>query len=131
MQRIGFERLAVVFVGDAAEHARSPPIDTHGKKHHGKGSNRGLDLDAAKEQTQRSFVDNPGAGQQEQRRLDERGKILDFAVTVLMVGVGGLIGDPDRKKCQQRSDQIERGMRSFGKNAEAAGAEADHYFERW
>ena len=50
VQRVGFQRLTVVFGGDAAEHAGAPPVEPHGKQHHGKSCDRRLDFDAAKEQ---------------------------------------------------------------------------------
>ena len=126
VQGVGFQRLAVVFGGNASEDARAPPVEPHGKQHHGKGRDRRFDIDAAKEQTQRRFVDDPGTGQQKQAGFDECGKILDLAVTVLVVGVGGLVGDSDGEKCEQRSDQIEPGVSRFRQNAEAAGGDSDH-----
>ncbi len=44
------------------------------------------------------FVDDPGAGQQQQPGFDERRKVFNFTVAVLMVGIGGLVGNADRKK---------------------------------
>ena len=101
----------------------------HRKQHHGEGGDRGLDIDAAKEEAEHGLVDDPGAGQQQQAGFDEGGKVFDFAVAVLVVGVGGLVGDADRKKGQQRCDQIEPGVRGFGENAEAAGGNADYDLE--
>ena len=42
-------------------------------------------------------------------------------MAVLVIGVRGLIGDPDREECQDRRDKVEPGMRGLGKNAQAAG----------
>ena len=126
MQSVGLQRLAVVFGGDAAQRARTPPVDPHGEQHHGKSGQRRLDFNVAEEQTQRRLVNNPGAGQQQQSGLDEGGEIFDLAMTVLMVGVGRLVGDADREKSQQRRNQVEPGVRRFRENAEAARAESDH-----
>ncbi len=102
MQRIGFQRLAVVLVGDAPQRARAPPVHAHGKQHHGESGDGRLNVDATKKQPQTRFVDNPGAGEQQKPGLDKRGKILDLAVTILVVGIGRLVGDADGEKCQQR-----------------------------
>ena len=102
MQGVGFQRLAVVFIGDTAEHTRAPPVKSHGKNHHGKCGEGGLDFNVAKEEAQCGFVDDPGAGEQEQAGFDKSGKIFDFAVAVLMVGVGGFIRYADREKCEER-----------------------------
>ena len=56
-------------------------------------------------------------------------KFSIFAVAVLMIGVGGLVGDADREKSQQRGDQVEAGVRGFRKNTQAAGAESHHDFQ--
>src|ERR1700728_3276548 len=102
MQGVGFQRLAVVFIGDTAEHTRAPPVQSHGKNHHGKSGGRGLDFNVAKEEAHRGFVDDPGAGEQEQAGFDKSGKIFDFTVAVLMVGVRGFIRHSDREKCEKR-----------------------------
>ena len=58
----------------------------------------------------------------------EGGEVLDFAVAVLMVGVGGLVGDSDGEIGKQGRDQIESGVRGFGEDAKTPGGEADHDF---
>ena len=64
-----------------------------------------------------------------QAGFDEGGKILDFAVTVLMIGVGGLVGNTDGEKCQDGGDQVEPGVRGFGENAQAAGGDSHDNFQ--
>ena len=125
MQRVGFESLAFILGGDAAERAGTPPVDGHGNEHHGEGPDRGLDFDVAEEQAHDRFVDHPGAGQQKQAGFNEGGEVFDLAVAVLVVGVGGLVGDSDGEIGEQRRDQIEGGVRGFGENAQAAGGDAD------
>ena len=118
MQGVGFESLAFVFRGDAAEGARTPPVHSHGDQHHGECPDRRFDFDVAEKQAHDRFVDDPGAGQQKQAGFNEGGKIFDFAVAILVVGVGGLVGNSDGEIGEQRGDQIERGVRGFGEDSQ-------------
>ena len=59
------------------------------------------------------FPDDPDARQQQQAGLDEGGKIFDFAVSILMIRVGWLIGNPDGKKRNDGGDQIEPGVKAL------------------
>ena len=58
--------------------------------------------------------------------FDKGGKILDFPVSILMVGVGWLVGDANREKREDRSDQIKPGMCRLGENAQATGGDSHH-----
>ena len=51
-------------------------------------------------------------------------------MTVLVVGVGGLVGDSDGEIGEQRGDQIESGVCGFGEDSEAACGDADNDFSR-
>src|ERR1035441_2734505 len=129
VQCVGFQSLAVIFAGDPAQSARTPPIHSHREHHYRKGCNGGLDFNSTEEETQCGFVDNPGAGQKEQASFDKCREVLDFAVAVLMIGVCGFVGNAHRKKREERGDQVEPGVRRFRKNTQASGAESDHNLE--
>ena len=62
--------------------------------------------------------------------FDEGGKALHSSVAILMVGIGGLIGDANGKKCNQRRNQIEPGVGGFGKYAEGLGGQPNDNLER-
>ncbi len=47
VERVGFQSLAVVLGCDAAQGARTPPVNGHGDQHYGEGPHGGFDLDAA------------------------------------------------------------------------------------
>ena len=117
MQGVGFESLAIVFGGDAAESAGAPPVDGHRDQHHGESPDRRLDFNVAEEQAHDRFVDHPDAGQQKQAGFDEGGEVLDLAVAILVVGVGGLVGDSHGEIGEQGRDQIERGVCGFGEDS--------------
>ena len=127
MQCVGLQRLAVVFVGDAPQPARTPEVDDDRNAHHHKRPERRLDFDGMEEQTLARFVDDPDAGQQQQAGFDEGREALDLAVTVLVLGVGRLVGDTHREVGHERSHQVEPRVRRFGQNAQAAGGDSDHH----
>jgi hypothetical protein len=47
----------------------------------------------------------------------------------LMISIGGLIGDADREERDECCEQIKPGVRSFGKDSQAAGGEAHNQFQ--
>ena len=110
MQRIGFQRLTVVLRRNAPKGAGAPGVDRDRKEHDQEGSHGRLNLHAVKEQTPHRFIDDPDAGHQQQTGFDEGGKILKLAVSVLVIGIRRLIGNPHRKKCHQGCDQIQSRM---------------------
>ena len=93
VQCVGFERLALVLGGDAAESAGAPPVHGHGNQHYNESPDGGFDFNPAEKQSHGRFVDDPGASHQQQAGLYESGEIFDLAMAVLVVSVGGLIGD--------------------------------------
>ena len=121
VQRVGLQSLAVVLVGDALQSPRTPEVHDHRDAHNDESPDGGLDLDGMKEEALAGFVDDPDAGQQQQAGFEEGGEALDFAVAVLMIGVGGLVGDANRKIGKRRGDQVESRVRGFGEDAQAAG----------
>src|SRR5579872_592375 len=93
VERISLERLTVVLDRDSSESARTPPVHSHGKKHHAKCRGRRFNLDVAKEKAQASFVDDPCAGDQQEGCLDKGREVFNFTVTILVIGIGGLVGN--------------------------------------
>ena len=126
MKRVGFERLAVILGSDLAQRPRTPEVHRHGNEHDGESRDAGLDLDVVKEQPLDRLVDDPNTGKQEQTGFDKRGEILHLAMSVLMVGVGRLVGDSNRHQRDDCRDQIEHGVQGFGEYAQAAGGHAHH-----
>ena len=82
-----------------------------------------------KEQSLDRFIDDHQAGEQEQSRLDEGGEVFDLFMAVLVIGIGGFVGKPDRNPRDDGRDQNESGMRGFRENAETACREADIHFK--
>jgi len=106
VESVGFEGLAVVLEGDASERAGAPGIDDDGERHDEEGGEAGFDFDAVKKEALDGFGDDPDTGEKEQSGFDEGGEIFEFAVSVLMVGVGGLVGNADGEKRYEGGDEI-------------------------
>ena len=79
--------------------------------------------------TPHSLPYDPDTGKQQQRSLYKGGEIFYLAVSVLMLRVGGLVGNSNGEKREQRGDQIEPGVRRLRKNTETAGTDSDHYLQ--
>ena len=69
----------------------------------------------------KSFPDDVERGQQQQARLDERGKALHFPVAIEMLRIGGLVRDAHGKIRDDGGDEVEDRMQSLRKNSQAAG----------
>ena len=80
-------------------------------------------------QARERAVHNPDAGGKQKQRLEQSGEVLDFAVAVGMVAIGRLAGDADGEPGHQGGNEIERGVRRLGQNAERAGEKADDDLE--
>ena len=78
-----------------------------------------------KEQTLNRFVDDHHTSDQQQTGFDKGRKIFYLGMAILMIGVGGFIRNADRIKRDGCRNQVQRGMRSFRQNAQAAGGNAD------
>ncbi len=130
MQGVSLQRLAIVLVGDPLQGPRPPPVHRHRGKHHQECRQAGLNLHVTEEQAPHGLVDDPHASQQQQAGFDEGGKVLDFAVTILVVGIGGLVGNPHRKQRDDGGDQVESRVCGFRENSQAAGADSDHHLQR-
>ena len=113
MERVRFQSLAVILRRNPPQGARAPVVDNHGKTHHAKGGQAGLDLHMAIEETQPRFVNDRHARQQQQTGFKEGREVLDFAMAILVVSIGGFVGNADREERNQRRDQIQPGMRGF------------------
>ena len=77
------------------------------------------------EQPLDGLVDDPDAGDDQEEGLDEGGEVLDLAVAVGVVLVGGTVGDVDGQEGDDGGHQVEAGVGGLGQHPEAAGHEAD------
>src|SRR5439155_9037545 len=91
MKRVCLESLAVIFRGDPAQGPWAPVMHDHGEEHKQEGGEARLDFYMVEEEGVKVFVDDLDAGQQEQSGFDESGEIFDFAMPVLVIGIGGLV----------------------------------------
>ena len=76
------------------------------------------------------FGDDPDAGGEHDEGLDEGGERFDLAVAVVVVFVGGTVGDLDGEQGDDGGDEVDAGMRGFAEHAERAGEKAGEQFEQ-
>ena len=130
MEGISLQYLAIIFLSNLSQSARAPEIYRHRKEHHQKRGHTGLDFNVVEEQSFDGFVNDDHASHQQQAGLDERRKVLDFSVAILMVGVCRFIRDPHREERDRSSNQIQSGVRRFRQDTQTAGGNPDNDFQR-
>lgn len=124
VERVGLERLAGVLVRHAAQRARAAVVENDRHGHHEHGPYVRLNLHGMEEEALDRLIDDPYAGGKEQAGFDEGGDVLDLAVAVLVLRVGGQVTDAHREEGDDRGHQIERRVQRLGKDAEAAAHQA-------
>ena len=75
-------------------------------------------------------MDDPGAGHDQQQRLDERRKALDLPVAVLVLVVRRQVGKTHGQVGHESGDEVERGVKRLGEDAQAAGRQPHDRLER-
>ena len=131
MQRVGFERLAGGFLGDAAQRAGAEEIDHDGAGDDGKGRDGCFDgVRLRADQPPRRLPDHDDREQEQQRRFGKRGDALDLAVAVLVFLVGRLAGEPHREIGQDRRREVDQRMAGLGQDRQRAGQESDGSLRR-
>lgn len=129
VEGVGFEGLGVVLAGHAHQGAGAEPVDAEREEKDQEGEEGGLDLDPVDEAMD-GFPDDPGAGDEEQRGLEDGAEVFELGVAVGVVGVGGLVGDADGEVGDDGGDEVEAGVGRLGEHAQAVRAQADDGFHR-
>ena len=80
-------------------------------------------MDAVEKEPVKRFVNNVQRGEEQERRLDECGEILELAMAIRMAFVGRFIRDAHREECDDRSKQVQARVQSFGEDAQASRAD--------
>src|SRR5690348_12924919 len=120
VQRVGFERLAVVAQCCFAQRSGAPEIHAHREEKHSKGGDGWFDRNMMEKKSAHRLADDPYAGDKQQASLDESRKVLDFSVAVLMACVRGLVRYTHREECNDGRDQIEARMSGFRNKSETS-----------
>ena len=89
-----------------------------------KGQGRELDLGRVEEDAVDGLVGDPDAGDDHEAGFDEGGEVLDLAVAVGVVFVGGLAGDADGEEGEAGAEQVDAGVGGVGEHAERAGEDS-------
>src|SRR5580704_5312318 len=120
MERVGFERVARIFLRNVLERTRPGYFDgQRHEKHEDRGDAR-LDMHAMEKEPVKCFVNDVERGEEQERGLNECGKIFELAVAVGMPLVGWLIRDAHGEESDDGGEQVQAGVQSFGENAQAS-----------
>jgi len=129
MEGVGFEGVAGIFGGDAAEGTGAKEINAHGEAEDEDGRQTGTDMNGVEEEALEGFPNDVESGDEEETGLNKGGEIFDLAVAIKMLGIGGLIGNANGKIGDDGGDAIEDGMQGFGEDTQAAGDDGEKDFE--
>ena len=124
VKSVGLERRAAVAFGNLQQLPRTPVVDGDRGEQHGERPERELDLDWMEEDAVDGFVGDPEAGDDHQAGFHEGGEVLNLAVAVGVIFVGGLAGDAHREEGEARAQQVDAGMRRIGEHAQRTGEDA-------
>ncbi len=128
MQRVGFERRALGLARGFPQHMRAPAVHHHFDAEHGKGDKRKGRRRAALHEPLHRFHRDAAGEQEQQRGRRERGDAFHLAVAVMMLFVGGTIGDAHRVPGDERRAEIDQAVQGVRNQGEAADRHADHEF---
>jgi hypothetical protein len=127
MQRIGFQRFAAGGLRDPLERSRAKKIDYDRSDNDDKRRDRGFDrMRLRADQPPRRFEHHNRGQQEQQRSLGKGSDAFDFAVAVLMFGIGGFAGNAHREIGQDRGGEVEQRVPGFGQNGKRAGEQTDN-----
>ena len=127
MQRIRFECMARCLFRRAIEHTRAQEIDEDREQDHCESPRRRLHLRRLRAHESLRCLPNHDAGKNEQQcSLGERGDALDFAVAVMVLGVGWLARTSHGKIGHYGSAEVDERMGRFRQERERAAHDPDH-----
>src|SRR5260370_564889 len=112
------------------EGACSRQIDGQSDQEHQDRREAGLDVQVAKEQPGKRFINDVESRQREQSGLDECGEVLKFPVPVGMPLIGRLVGHAHGEKSNDRGNQVQAGVQRLRKDAQASRADDEKCLQR-
>ncbi len=130
VQRVRFERLAVVLLRGPVEHPGAGPVDRDGDAHDDEGPDVHFDLDVLEEQPLDRLIDDPGTGAEQEERLEKRGEVFDLAVAVGVLFIRGAAREADRHQGDERGNEVKAAVRHLREDAEAAGHDPHDQLEQ-
>jgi hypothetical protein len=109
------ESVRSILACDAAEGARAGEIDGDGAEQHDEWCEGLPEREVVvEEDAVNRLGDQPDAGGKHDAGLDEGGEGLDLAMAVVVVLVGGAVGDLDGEEGDDGGDEVDAGVRRLG-----------------
>src|SRR5579863_5803886 len=130
MQRVCLKRFAGIFFRDAGQRARTNKINSHRESKNHDGGEAGPKIARMEQQSLKYLPDDVERGEKQEARFDERGKALDLAVAVEMLGVRGLVGSHHGKRRDHRSNEVQSGVQGLRENSQAPGKNGQENLQR-
>ncbi len=130
MQRIGFQCLAFGVVRGAMQRAGAPEIHRDIDQEHDKGDGRYFRRRRVLAQTAPGFDENAAGEHIQHRDHAERGDALELAMAVMMLLVGGAVGNPHHHPGDDGRDHIDRRVQGLRDQRETADRDADDELRR-
>ena len=117
--------------GDAVQGAGAGVIDGDGEQKNGEGPDgEGKGEMLVEEDAADGFGENPDAGGEHQEGLDEGGEAFDLSVTVVVIFVGGPVGDLDGEEGDRSGAEVDAGVCGLGEHAQRAGEQSGQQLEQ-
>ena len=117
MERIGFQRLARIFLRHVLERARPGHVDSQCHEQNEDGGDARLNMHAVKEEPVKCFVNDVKSSEEKQCRLDKCGEIFKFAVAIWMAFICWFIRHAHGEKCDNGREQVESRVQRLGEDA--------------
>ena len=110
---------------DAAKRTRAAEVDDDGDQQYGKGPERGQQRKMVVQQNAaEGLVDDPDAGGEHDAGLDEGCKRFHLAVAVVVLFVGGTVGNLDGEEGDGRGDEVDGGVGRLAQHSQRSGEQA-------
>ncbi len=124
---IRLEGDGTVLFGDLSQVAGNEDVDDGRDRHDGDSEGDRFRL-ASVDDAENRFIDDPGAGEKDEERLDSSGDRFDLSVAVGMALVGGGVGDTYGVPGDEGGDKIDARMNRLGKDGDGVDLQADAQF---
>ena len=125
MQGIGGQRLAPGVARGAMQRPGAPEVDGDVDQQHQKRDRRQRHRRRALAQPAVGFDQDAARQHIEHRDHDQRRQAFELAVAVMMLRVGGAVGNPHHHPGHDGRDQVDRRVQGLGDQGQAADGDAD------
>ena len=122
MKCVGGQRRRAGALGHRAQLPRAPEVHAdRSEQHQHRPERSGAAPPRGSTMRSHRLPDDPGAGDRHQAGFAKGGDVLEFAVAVGVVFVGGLVAHLHGEESERRAGQVQPGVGRIGEHAQRAG----------